>query len=94
MTILESNEVLQAITVNSIYKLTKNSNNADIYEYVDAAAPLTTSVLDSSASPSITCSNILKEIAYTVNVEEKPAEDGISKDPYFNIVSITADVVV
>lgn len=88
-----NSSVSKPVTVNSIYKLTKNSKNKDIFEYADLEAPLLTSVLDDISSE-ISCSNVLKEIAYTVNIEEKPAEDGVSKTAYFNILDISADVVV
>ena len=81
------------VTVNTIFKLVQNAQFPDVYEYVQVSGAVGPSVLDASTSTR-KCTNFLKEIAYTVEVEEKPAEADISKTAYLNIKSISADIVI
>ena len=81
------------VTVTNIYKLVNNADHPDVYEYTLVSGAVGPSVLDVSTSTR-KCTNFLKEIVYTVEVEEKPAEADISRTAYLNIKSISADIVI
>ena len=80
------------MTITSVYKLTKNSSNSSLIEYTDTGSTaITASVFNDSQT---SCSNVLKEIAYTVKVSEvKPSGNDTTK-PYLKIDSIEALVVL
>ena len=53
------------------------------------------SQLDSSGDPSFTCSNVVKEVAYTVEVSSVDEPDvDVSKTAYLKIDKISADIVL
>lgn len=94
---LSSNQ--QTVQIKTAYQLKKNADNPDIMEYAqtDLAGGTVNiaSVLDSSGNPTYTCKNILKEIAYTVevtSVDEPAPED--SNQAYLKITAISADIVL
>ena len=80
-----------SLTVSEVYKLT---TNAKVNEYISTGSTTVAPSVFNSGSTS--CSNVLKEIAYTVNVSEviPGPSDTISKHPYLKVDSISALVVV
>lgn len=79
------------VTVNSVYKLMRDGDVTRYEAMADGSlAPSTLSVSGSTA----TCSNILKEIAYTVEVDQMEADPTISKTAYLKVSAISADVIL
>ena len=55
-------------TVTEVYELVQDSTDASLLTYVDTGATtISPSVYNANA---VSCSNVLKELAYTVNVSE------------------------
>ena len=79
--------------MTGVWNLVKNSQN--VFEYQEAA---TLDVNPSDATiavsgDSVTCSNILKEIAYTVSVKAMEPDGIISRSAYLKVEKITAEIV-
>ena len=76
-----------------VWNLVKNSQN--IYEYQEAATAdvLASNSFQSQNGDFITCSNILKEIAYTVQVKAMEPDGIISRSAYLKVEKITAEIV-
>ena len=80
--------------MNKVYKLKQNASNPNLYEYEDLGATAPKTTLDDSNRPTLKCSNVLKEIAYTVTVSEKPADNIVSKTAYLSVDKVEADIVM
>ena len=78
------------MTVTEVYTLTRNASNSSLVEYVQAGSnTVNPSVYNDS---NVSCSNVLKEIAYTVNVSEVVETNPSAT--YLRVDSINALVVV
>ena len=84
------------MTIGNVYKLKSNTDNDNIIEYEElTAGTVVPSVLDATNAPVYSCNNVLKEIAYTVQLTSVDAPDkDVSKVAYLKIESISADFVV
>ena len=80
--------------MTGVWNLVKNSQN--VYEYQEAATldvnPSDAQMPTTNGGP-ITCSNILKEIAYTVQVKAMEPDGIISRSAYLKVEKITAEIV-
>jgi len=82
------------MTVSDVYRLQRSPANEALVEYVNTGSTVVpNSVFNASA---LSCSNVLKEIAYTVKVSEviPDASSTVSKSAYLKVDSISALVVV
>ena len=86
----------QSIEVTKVWNLVKNSQN--VYEYQEAQTlDVNPSVASVDPIPNfgdrVTCSNILKEIVYTVSVKAMEPDGIISRSAYLKVDKITAEIV-
>ena len=88
------------MSITEVYKLSENSANPNSYEYVKQAgttvSPSVLTLPDPAAEETTdlySCSNVIKEIAYTVNVSEAEADE-LSTTNYLQVDSVSALVIV